>query len=277
VLVLVGQSKCWQLDRRLLGQYSEFFETSFKSRNQTTHFEQKNEDPNVFERFATWLYSWEKEPFYAFSPQHTTSFYKTWIGVAFAEGWFLADKLGATEYGNFVLGWYIQAVIDGTDSSLKANKLIANTMARLMDTPTLNPALHRFAREWTEWCIASDLEIAQVFKNTELARFEPRKREDEEAEMYDPRCYAFDHWSSECGKAPSTTPQCSHIGVTTTDDLPAMKKHFEKPKRDYYGEVRNWAINSLPKLTTKNIGAIVSVAIQVRSPISHMLNRDANS
>jgi len=263
VLVRVGNSKCWQLDRRLLSQCSEYFENALAGQGDTSHFELKDEDPDVFDLFVNWMYSWNKHALYAYVPDQIISSSKSWRGVTYADAWLMADRLGATQFSNCVLGWYIQATIDGGDSSFLRNRLIANTMAKLLDTQTLSPALRRFARHWTEWCVAEDLKIAEAFKITSLGKYVSQKKEEGESSIFDPRKYVFEHWFAECSKAPTEQSQCDHSKTWDFQSLPTMRKRVEKPKRDYYGEIRDWATKSLPHLTSKNIGAIVSVSLQV--------------
>lgn len=240
--------------------YSDVFRDQHATGDFKDQVDLPGENLEAFALFVAWMYSWDQQPFLAWELVQATEG-KKWIGSTWADAWFLADRLAADSFARYAAGRYIQATVDCADSSFRINVAIANTMAKLIDTHTLDPALNRFARHWTQWCIDSDLKIAQSFKLSSLRNFAAMEKEKDTNGVCDPRAIVFNHWFAECSRLPSSKPLCFHAPTRT--DLPVMKARIEKPRRDYYREVRDWASGKYPHLSDKNLWPLLCILVQV--------------
>jgi hypothetical protein len=258
------KSKCWQIDKKLLAESSDYFNTAFRQDPSQTQFELQDIDSSAFVTFVSWLYNWDKKQQRAY----LDPFVSSPLPVSdSADAWFVADKLGATAFGRFALECFVRAVsFEG--SFKKYRKGVCKAVARVIETRTLDPALERFGRQWVRWCIDKDLEIVKTFPSAGLRGFGDPDPEKATPVIYDPRLYDFDHWFQECSRAPSAAPTCLHVNQQNSGQLPVMTPRVRKVKRDYYGEVRDWANLSLPKLSAKNIAGIICVGIQLALGVS---------
>lgn len=271
----VGVSKCWSIDKKLLSQHSDKFAAAFRDHNpeaRSGRFDIKDSNVPAFELFVSWLFTFPKP--YISSYTGPDIYLPTGVGSLTVENctdaWFLADGLIAPEFSRYVLGLFIRTVSADLGTSYRANRTLASTISRIIDSETLEPGLQRFAKQWASWAVQSDFKIVKSFQLTGIRSFLTDEKGPAPAIIHDPRSFAYDHWFQQCSVEGKVQPTCSHVVPGVEAQLPRLQTTIRKPPRDYLKELYDWADKNLPRPEAKEValGIVISLTVSQHSALS---------